>query len=187
MEAQSVSTRQKKPAWGTAILLMLGGGLVGVVLGCLGVTAWPAGLFNPFRDLPAAPAPIREMAGVTVDTVDARTSDGRLLRFDLRASDRGWQPADSVSSESDSGCEPFADKAPRVDGVRERRVACQNFADAGVTTIFVLRENGRVAYWTRFDSAYMTLAALIFVPLGAGLVGSLVGLVIFLILRWRRA
>lgn len=186
MEPQTVS-KPKRPGVVTAILLMLGLALLGIVLGCLGVYAWPAGLFNRWRNLPEFPARVGQIAGATVETVDVASADGQLFRFDLRAKENGWQAVDSPLSETDAGCEPFAAKAPRFAQGEQRKVACQNYADAGTTTIFVLLSSGRIAYWTRFDSAYGTLAALIFVPLGGSLLGALLGLIIFLNLRRRRA
>lgn len=178
----------RRPAWGRVLLLMLAGGLLGLVLGCLWVTViGPRVWRTPFRALPAAPGAVQHIAGATVDSVDVTLADGRLLRYHLRETAFGWQPADSPRSESDGGCEPFAARAPRIAGVVERQVACRDLSDAGATAIFVLRDDGRVYYWYHFDSAYLALAALIFIPLMAGLAGVIAGLALFYLQRRRSA
>lgn len=169
-----------RPGWARALLLALAGGLLGLVLGCLWVTViGPRVWRTPFRALPETPAAVQAIAGVTVDSVDVRLADGRLLRYHLRETALGWQPVDSPRSESDGDCERFTTRAPSPGPVVERHVACRDLSDAGATAIFVLREDGRVSYWYHFDSAYMALAALVFIPLLAGLAGVIVGLVLF--------
>ena len=182
----TAATRTKRPEIGTALLLALGLCLLGIILGCLGAYTWPAGLFNPWHPLPALSEPVSQMAGVTVDSVTVQTGNGSLLLFDLKAPEQGWVPVETARDQTDENCEPFAKKAPAIDDVLERRLACLNLADAGSTTLFVLRGDGLIWYWTQFDSAYMALATLVVVPLCGGVLGLLAGLVLFLILRYRK-
>jgi hypothetical protein len=181
----TTATRTKRPEIGTALLLTIGLCLLGIVLGCLGAYTWPAGLFNPWHALPALNEPVSQMAGVTVDAVTVQTAGGSLLLYELNAPELGWVPVETARNQTDENCEPFAKKAPAIDDVRERRLACQNLADAGSTTLFVLRGDGLIWYWTQFDSAYMALATLVVVPLCGGIMGLAAGLVLFFILRYR--
>jgi hypothetical protein len=117
--------------------------------------------------------------------VTVQTAGGSLLLYELNAPELGWVPVETARNQTDENCEPFAKKAPAIDDVRERRLACQNLADAGSTTLFVLRGDGLIWYWTQFDSAYMALATLVVVPLCGGIMGLAAGLVLFFILRYR--
>ena len=159
--------------------------ILGLVLGCLGYAAWASGWLNGWRRLPTLPEPPVQISGATIATVDVETASGRIYRIDWKVDRPQWQEIVDPQSESDSGCEPFAAKAPPLSQVTERAVACRNYAEAGDTVVYALRDDGSIHYWYEASSAYEALFFMSLFPGCGAFLGLLAGL-IFIIARRKR-
>jgi hypothetical protein len=157
--------------------------LLGAVFGCLGVSSYNAGWFNRWRALPALPEPAAELSGATIDVISVTTAAGQVYQFDLQARERGWQATTEIYDLTDEDCERFAERAPDLSAVVETRLACEDFVEAGTTTVFALRENRRVYYWREESSAYLALLLIVACPSGGALLGLIVGLILVLTRR----
>lgn len=173
--------------WLRVLGITLVGALLGTLLSCLISAAWAYKWFNPWRALPAPPEPAISIAGASVDGVDIETHSGRLLHceMDNRGSGDCWQEVAAAQTITDEGCEQWAQDARPQAGTVERVEVCENYADAGITVVYALRQNGSVYAWSEFSSAYDILVAFICVPLGA-VAGGVVGLAAALLWRSRR-
>lgn len=167
------------------LLTILLGGFVGALLGVALFLLWSRSLFNPWHALPEPPEPPVRLAGATVDTVTVESASGVLYAYNLNSPGDGWTRPDAARSESDEPCQHYAEKAPPLNRVIERRWACEDLSDAGVTTVYALRQDQRVWYWTRFDSGLGSLAVMLGLPVCGGVLGLFAGLALY-VLRWRR-
>lgn len=165
-------------------------GLVGGLFSCLLGYGLAQKWTVPWHTLPETEGPVRGIRGVTVDSVDVETTNGGLLRFQTDQPEQGWQKVDAPLNESDEDCKLLPSIQPPADAL-EQRLACANYADGGVTTMFVLRRDRRVAYWSASDSAYEGLFFLIICPVvgvPAGMVlGAVLGFVLGVFKRWQHA
>lgn len=164
---------------GWVVLLGLAAGLIACGLAYGFSQKW----FVAWRTLPLTEPPVTAIRGATVETVDVEAGD-RLLRFDINDPELGWQTVETPRSESDEGCERFLRTRAPSNAV-EQRLVCRDYADGGITTLYILRMDGRIGYWSAGDSAYEVL--LLFIcPAVAAPVGMGVGLAVGLIRNRKR-
>jgi Na+-translocating ferredoxin:NAD+ oxidoreductase RnfD subunit len=68
-------------------------------------------------------------------------------------------------------------------GVINRAAACVNYAEAGETVVYAVRENGQVLYFDDSSSAYTALLLMVACPAGGGLLGLVAGILLLLVKR----
>jgi hypothetical protein len=181
------TTETKKAGWSP--LKMIGwiilAVFLGLIAGGLGYYAWASGWLNFWHRLLPPPETAARIVGATLDSVDVETASGQIYRLDWTARSPQWVLADSPLNETDPGCERYANRALPLSKVVSRAYACKDYAEAGTTVVYALREDAQIYYWREYSSAYTALLFLIACPLGGAFLGLITGFVLILLRRVR--